>query len=200
MKEIQVFHCLSEHLKQVLPFTEAHMTTISGKMSRKLYTKGERFINEGEINTRAGFICNGLMRLFYVKDDKEFTVKYFHKDSWIGNLHSIHRGEASRYYIEAILKTEVFLFENADMNQLFDEVHLFERYIRLMLESAFIQVIQEKADRILLSAEEQYLQLIDTHPELIGAVPLKQIASYLNIEPGSLSRIRRRITKNTQKL
>lgn len=199
MKEIQVFHCLSEHLKQVLPFTEADMAVISGKMSRKVYAKGERFISEGEINTRSGFICNGLMRLFYVKDDKEFTVKYFYKDSWIGNLHSIHRGKASRYYIEAILKTEVFLFENTDMNQLFDKVRLFERYIRLMLESAFIQVVQEKADRILLSPREQYLQLIDTHPELIEAVPLKQIASFLNIEPGSLSRIRKRIAESTQK-
>lgn len=200
MKEIQVFHYLSEHLKQVLPFTEAEISAISGKMSRKVYTKGERFITKGEINTRSGFICSGLMRLFYIKDNKEFTVKYFHRNSWVGNLQSIHHGEPSQYYLDTVLKTEILVFESIAMSQLFNEVRRFERYIRLMMETAFIQIIREKADRILLSAEEQYLQLIDTHPELIEAVPLKQIASYLNIEPGSLSRIRKRITKSTQKL
>lgn len=200
MKEIQVFHYLSEHLKQVLPFTEAEISAISGKMSRRVYTKGERFITKGEINTRSGFICNGLMRLFYIKDNKEFTVKYFYRNSWVGNLQSIHHGEPSQYYLETVLKTEMLEFESIAMSQLFNEIRRFERYIRLMIETAFIQIIREKADRILLSAEEQYLHLIDVHPELIGAVPLKQIASYLNIEPGSLSRIRKRITKNTQKL
>lgn len=192
-----MFHYLSEHLKQVLPFTEAEILAISSKMSRKVYDKGERFIAKGEINTRSGFICNGLMRLFYIKDEKEFTVKYFYKDSWVGNLQSVHNGEPSRYYIEAVIKTELLVFENTSMNQLFDEINRFERYARLMVESAFIQLIQEKANRILLTAEEQYLQLIDAHSELIGTVPLKQIASFLNIEPGSLSRIRKRLSKNT---
>lgn len=199
MKEIQVFHYLSEHLKQVLPFTEVETAAISRKMSRKVYSKGERFITEGEINTSSGFICNGLMRLFYIKEDKEFTVKFFYKNSWIGNLQSIHHGEPSQYYLEAVVKTEMLVFESSAMNQLFNEVPRFERYIRLMIDSAFRQLIREKADRILLSPEEQYLQLLDTHAALIEVVPLKQIASFLNIEPGSLSRIRKRIAKNTKK-
>lgn len=199
MKEIQVFHYLSEHLKQVLPFTEAETTAISRKMSRKVYSKGERFITEGEINTSSGFICNGLMRLFYIKEDKEFTVKFFYKNSWIGNLQSIHHGEPSQYYLEAVIKTEMLVFESSAMNQLFNEVPRFERYIRLMIDSAFRQLIREKADRILLSPEEQYLQLLETHAALIEIVPLKQIASFLNIEPGSLSRIRNRIAKSKKK-
>lgn len=199
MKEIQVFHYLSEHLKQVLPFTEAETTAISRKMSRKVYGKGERFITEGEINTSSGFICNGLMRLFYIKEDKEFTVKFFYKNSWIGNLQSIHHGEPSQYYLEAVVKTEMLVFESSAMSQLFNEVPRFERYIRLMIDSAFRQLIREKADRILLSPEEQYLQLLETHAALIEIVPLKQIASFLNIEPGSLSRIRNRIAKNKKK-
>ncbi|MBL7703968.1 MAG: Crp/Fnr family transcriptional regulator [Taibaiella sp.] len=199
MKEIQVFHYLSEHLKQVLPFTEAETTAISRKMFRKVYSKGERFITEGEINTSSGFICNGLMRLFYIKEEKEFTVKFFYKNSWIGNLQSIHHGEPSQYYLEAVIKTEMLVFDSSAMNQLFNEVPRFERYIRLMIDSAFRQLIREKADRILLSPEEQYLQLLDRHAALIEVVPLKQIASFLNIEPGSLSRIRNRIAKSNKK-
>lgn len=194
-----MFHCLSAHLKQVLPFTEAETKAISCKTSRQVFNKGERFITEGEVNTSSGFICNGLMRLFYIKDNKEFTVKFFYKNSWIGNLQSIHHGEPSQYYLEAIVKTELLVFESSAMNQLFNEVPPFERYIRLMIDSAFRQLIREKADRLLLTPEEQYLQLLETHAALIERVPLKQIASFLNIEPGSLSRIRKRISRNTKK-
>ncbi len=195
-----MFHCLSEHLKQILPFSEIETQSISSHTSRRIFKKGERFITEGAVNTSSGFLCNGLMRLFYIKEDKEFTVKFFYKNSWIGNLQSIHHGEPSQYYVEAVVRTEMLVLEHSAMSRLFNEIPRFERYIRLMIDAAFRQLIQEKADRILLTPEEQYLKLLDTHAALIEMLPLKQIASLLNIEPGSLSRIRRRIAGNTKKL
>ena len=46
---------------------------------------------------------------------------------------------------------------------------------------------------ILFSAEERYLKLLKTQPEVIQNVPLQYIASYIGIKPESLSRIRKQI-------
>ena len=45
------------------------------------------------------------------------------------------------------------------------------------------------------SSEERYLKLLKERPDLIQRVPQYQLASYLGIQPESLSRIRRRISK-----
>lgn len=44
------------------------------------------------------------------------------------------------------------------------------------------------------SPEEKYLQLAKEQPDLFQRIPLHYIASYLGIEPESLSRLRKRLT------
>ncbi|MHA7943233.1 Crp/Fnr family transcriptional regulator [Formosa sp. 3Alg 14/1] len=61
-----------------------------------------------------------------------------------------------------------------------------------------IQVLQQQLeknkqraiDHTTLSAEQRYVKLQKEHPTIIQNIPLKYIASYLGINPGSLSRIR----------
>jgi hypothetical protein len=45
-----------------------------------------------------------------------------------------------------------------------------------------------------LSAEERYLDLIQKHPQIFQRIPLQYIAMYLDIEPPSLSRLRKRLS------
>lgn len=52
---------------------------------------------------------------------------------------------------------------------------------------------QRIIDLTTLSAEKRYLKLLLNHPSILRNVPLKYIASYLGINPGSLSRIRKEI-------
>lgn len=46
-----------------------------------------------------------------------------------------------------------------------------------------------------MSAEEQYLCLIETYPNIIQRIPQRHIASYLGITPESLSRIRKHLSE-----
>ncbi|HWY98685.1 MAG TPA: Crp/Fnr family transcriptional regulator, partial [Bacteroidia bacterium] len=45
------------------------------------------------------------------------------------------------------------------------------------------------------SPEERYLTLIKTQPQIFQRIPLQYIAAYLNIEPQSLSRMRKRLAR-----
>jgi CRP-like cAMP-binding protein len=51
------------------------------------------------------------------------------------------------------------------------------------------------ADYKTASIEERYLHLLKERPELIQRVPQYQLANYLGIQPESLSRIRKRLSK-----
>ena len=49
------------------------------------------------------------------------------------------------------------------------------------------------------SPEQRYLNLLQKRPELIQRVPQHQLASYLGIQPQSLSRLRARILEKRAK-
>jgi Mn-dependent DtxR family transcriptional regulator len=49
------------------------------------------------------------------------------------------------------------------------------------------------------SPEERYLHLIATRPKVIERVALRYIASYLGVQPESLSRIRKRLFERSHK-
>lgn len=61
-------------------------------------------------------------------------------------------------------------------------------------EQALIYNEERTRDMILFSAEERYLKLMRSYPDILQNVPLQYIASYIGIKPESLSRIRRQIT------
>jgi len=45
-----------------------------------------------------------------------------------------------------------------------------------------------------MSPKDRYLDLLKNKPEIFQRIPLQYIASYLNIEPQSLSRLRKQIS------
>ena len=49
------------------------------------------------------------------------------------------------------------------------------------------------------SPEEKYKSLIEKYPQVFQRVPLHYIASYLGIEPESLSRLRKRLLMKEKK-
>jgi len=81
------------------------------------------------------------------------------------------------------------------------EKTIFERFPRFetlcrILSEELLAKNQASFDGFKTSTPEQrYLNLLKTRPDLLQRVPQYQIASYLGIEPQSLSRIRKRLVK-----
>ena len=74
--------------------------------------------------------------------------------------------------------------------------------INQKFETLFTHILAEELKNVLLteqnnrtlSAENRYLQFIETYPDAFNRIPLKYIAGYLGIEPQSLSRLRKRLS------
>jgi CRP/FNR family transcriptional regulator, anaerobic regulatory protein len=63
----------------------------------------------------------------------------------------------------------------------------------LIAEHAFMELVNRTEDLQLLSAEQRYLKLMEQNPQIIQRVPQYYVASFLGVEPQSLSRIRKKI-------
>jgi hypothetical protein len=81
-----------------------------------------------------------------------------------------------------------------DLERLYEENPKFERVGRVMAENTIIRIRNRNLSLLNDSPEERYLQLLKDRPKVIERVPQNIIASYLGIEPETLSRIRKKIT------
>lgn len=80
-----------------------------------------------------------------------------------------------------------------DMLQKYSQL---ETMIRWMVEENLGEVQDEKTSFIASAPEERYKALLRKRPGLADRVPQHQLASYLGITPESLSRIKKRISKD----
>lgn len=92
-------------------------------------------------------------------------------------------------------RTELFLLSYENMQKLYSQGKAFERLGRLIAESLFYAYFKRNMSLVLDTPEERYEIFLKENSSLLELIPLKHIASYVSVEPGSLSRIRKRMNK-----
>jgi CRP-like cAMP-binding protein len=161
----------------------------------KKIRKKQTLLLEGDVCTYNAFIEKGVLRSYTI-DDKgnEHIVQFAFEGWWITDLSSFLTGTNSTYTIEAIEDSELLLLTTSAREELMVQLPAFERYQRLLLQNAFIALQARINSALNLTAEEKYLKLTTSYPDIIARVPQHMVASYLGLTPETLSRIRKQIT------
>jgi CRP-like cAMP-binding protein len=99
----------------------------------------------------------------------------------------------------ACLEDSILTVANTDMEQMiFEKFPRFQILCRLLSEELLVKN-QATFDSFKTSSPEQrYVNLLESRPDLLQRVPLRQLASYLGMKPESLSRIRKRLAKQSK--
>lgn len=162
----------------------------------KVYKKKDFLLHEGKVCDRISFINNGCMRLFYNVEGIENTVQFFFADSWYTDYASFLTGEKTVENMQALEDCEVVQIKKVELYKLYNIYPTLDRVGRVMAENAFLSL--SRINKMLTNEEpqERYLNLLKQRPELVEKIPQHYIASYLGIQPESLSRIRKRILKH----
>src|SRR5690606_35030264 len=136
------------------------------------------------------FIEKGLIRSYYIKDDKDITHHFFPEDTFNLPLESIFYKRPSPYGWEALEETTVRCIQYQDFEPYMLKIPGFEGFIRELL----IEMIKVFSDRLYAiqfqTAQDRYTSLISKHPDILKRAPLGHIASYLGITQQTLSVIR----------
>lgn len=152
---------------------------------------------EGQIIQYMPFINKGLMVNYRVDEEGESHVLQIRwTGNWLGDLYSFFSGKPSKFNIRAYQPTELLLIDHETFDFITQTYPIYERYFRMAIQSAYIETINQVFNLHSSSAEERYLDLIKNFPSLLDDVPQYLIASYLNIKPQSLSRIRKNLLDN----
>ena len=187
MKE-NIKNVFSEHIK----LTETELLILSESLITKHYKKGEYFIKEKDFCDYVGFVDKGLFNFFYLIDGVEHIRGFFFMNNFISNYPCFLLGNKSKFYIRALENSSITLIHKKDLFLLYKQLPKLQELSRSIVENLYIEISEKYESFFLKTAEERYLELINSEPDILKIVPQYMIASYLGITPEGLSRIKKR--------
>jgi len=149
---------------------------------------------QGDFCTDIAFIVKGCIRTYYTKNNQERTAQFFFENAWYTDYGSWLTRQPVMAGVEALEPTEMLLLPFRELERLYDQHPKFERMGRLFAENTIVKMRNRNLSLLNDSPEERYLQLLKERPKVVTRVPQNIIASFLGIEPETLSRIRKKIS------
>jgi CRP-like cAMP-binding protein len=178
----------SEHIK----LTETELLILSESLITKHYKKGEYFIKEKDFCDYVGFVDKGLFYFFYLIDGVEHIRGFFFMNDFISNYPCFLLGNKSKFYIRALENSSITLIHKKNLFLLYKQLPKIQELSRSIVENLYIEISEKYESFFIKTAEERYVELINSEPDILKIVPQYMIASYLGITPEGLSRIKKR--------
>ncbi len=166
------------------------LTHFSPILKHKHFEKGRLLHKANEVSIELFLVRSGVLRSFYYVDGKDVTAHFALDHGVVGAADSIIRRKRSRYNIEALEDSEVFLLNYDELEAFLDKKPKLERLARRFTQLIYIDLVERIEGMTFLSAKERYDHLIDRYPDITQRVSLGHIASYLGITQETLSRVR----------
>ena len=154
------------------------------------FAKNEMILKTGEVCRNIYYIDHGLIRQFYFKNGKEVTEHLGVDHSIFMCIESLFREEPTRLQVEALEQTVIYALPKEKLEEVALHTVNIQILYRKMLEESLI-LSQIHADLVRFeSAQDKYKKLCKNSPQIVLRAPLVYIASYLQMTPETLSRVR----------
>lgn len=183
---------LINKIRSYIDFDEDDEHFISSVYRSRSMSKGEHFLLAEDVCREVAFIESGVFRFYINTDDRDATYYFAAESAFICDYPSFLPQRPSYVNIQALEASEIRIISFDDLQRFYREIKFGERFGRLIAEEIFVDTVQQLASFYQDKPAVRYQNFVQRFPELVQRLPQYYIASYVGIEPQSLSRIRRR--------
>jgi CRP-like cAMP-binding protein len=185
-----------EDLLTQFGFTNLEIESFLSNAQNVKFRKKDLLLEENQVCRHLYFVKEGVIRSYVTDNEKrEFTKSFFYaqKQDFATCFISFMSQKPSNLFLEAVIDTEALAWHYSYIHEKLNSDFRFFRFFRHCTDLLYLRFEQKDISMLRSTPEERYLTFKDEHPELISAVPLHYIATYLGITPETLSRIRKRV-------
>jgi CRP-like cAMP-binding protein len=193
-----MFDTLIKNIKQKSAIADVDIEKFIAALKIRHVKKKKNLLSAGDPANMMFYVSEGLFRYYtYDEDGTEHTTDLIAQNNWFGDAKAFLSKEPAGINIEALEDATVFILSYDDLHRFYDELPMFERVVRKIIEHYFIKAVErgKKINRAGYLAHERYMQFVTRHPKLANRVPAIYLASYLGITPETLSRLRSQFLK-----
>jgi CRP-like cAMP-binding protein len=153
--------------------------------------KGAFFHRAGEVPSLAAFMTVGWLRYFHTGEDGREFIRYFCGGmSFVADSAALAAGRPSEYSVQAIEDCSLLIIPYRDWIALGEGDPAWLALHNALLDRALDAAERRSRSLVLDDAAARYRLLLEEFPGIEDHVRQYEIASYLGINPVSLSRIR----------
>ena len=179
-----------ELARQYSTMTHDELDILESILVPRKFAKGEIILKEGEICRDINYIDRGLVRQYYHKHGKEVTEHLGEDHTVFMCIESLFKEEPTRIEVEALEATIVYSLPKVELERVaLHNVNIQLLYRKILEESLILSQIHADLVRF-ETAQDRYKRMCKLMPQVILRAPLVYIASYLQMTPETLSRVR----------
>lgn len=156
--------------------------------------KGEMIKEPDRFNDNIYLVAKGILRTYTFSGGENKTAWFTLAGEFVIDLHCYKLGKRSPLGLEAATDVEAIAIGKKDFEDWCRQSVEHSETGRKLFEglaTIYDYRVMEYFD--VDKAEDRYLMIMRTYPEILRELPLTHLATYLGVTPQSLSRIRRNI-------
>jgi|TARA_B100000768_G_scaffold159738_1_gene158948 CRP-like cAMP-binding protein len=187
---------LLKNIRKIYPISKNSSEQLKGIFKEKKFKKKAPLSFKNHISTKFYIVKSGILRS-YITDDKgkEFIKFIYTKHSVVGAFSSLIRKKEKNVIIDCLTNCDLIEVDFAEFKNLANSNQEILQLYNNLLELLFIKLENRFYELSSLNATQLYLKFKKDNPGIENLIPLYHIASYLNITPVQLSRIRKDLYK-----
>lgn len=150
--------------------------------------KGQILLHQGETNNYLYFVSTGLVRCWFAKETKEYTLNFALEGELA--IFPLEGHKHSPLTVVAIEESILFRISQNRLDELFLESPELAIWGYKTIKAVMSLQLNDYINFFWMSKKDGYMRFLEKHPDILQRIPQKDIASYFNITASSLSRIR----------
>jgi len=159
------------------------------------YRKGDQMEREGDPAHWFAFVESGCFKYVnYSSDDREHITWVSFEGEFVVDYPTFLYGRPAQTTIVAMMPSRVFRVTDEQMRQFFSQSMETMKLRAIIAEHILGQFRLRYIDLHCTTPRERYDQLMQRCPGIVEHLDLQDIASFLNVTPKTISKIRKEIT------
>jgi len=190
-----MFHVFKKYIDNKLHVTDAQFEQLKDCLTPKTLRKGEILLQAGDICKYAAFVEHGCLRSYVIDPKgKEHVIQFAPENWWVSEQNSVQRKVPAIFYIDAVEDSEILLTKGDPVESFSTVVPAVGQMFNQLKQNSMYAMQKRLVNHLSATADERYLDFLNTYPSLALRLPQKMIAAYIGVAPESLSRIRNHIS------
>lgn len=170
--------------------TEEEFQAFASRLKLVNFEKKTKIVQIGEVAQNIYFVKKGITRRYFHRGKHEVITHLIKEGGLMGSLISFLTGQPSRYILETIEPVVAFSLSRKDFEELFKIDKKWEKFGRRIITQFFINIEKRILDNTRFTTKERFINFMKQNPDLVLRVPQKHLASYLDIQPETFSRLK----------